>query len=70
MVPTLKNSKVVNSIFGDEYKPGEFVDDLEVIKVSCDPKFSMLLVKESDNDIICKNGTWSIAFPKCQSKLI
>lgn len=69
IIPELKNSKIVNSIFGDEYFPGDHVEDGESVQISCMPQFSLLIVKSTDDEISCKSGIWNNVFPKCQSKI-
>lgn len=74
MIPDIKNGRVISGLDETNITAGELYDDIFPVKVHCDPGYSMLRFRESDNLIFClNNGTtnqWNKEFLECQSKIL
>lgn len=70
-LPSRNDLRYINSIFGEEYMPGGYVNDGEYIEIVCKGGTTMNVSMDFDSSNSCDRTKWTrkwSLFPECQSK--
>lgn len=65
-VPDIRYGRLIGETFGDNYEPGDYVDQSEAVMMVCDDGF-FLEVKNDENSVNCVEGQWDKPLPQCHT---
>jgi hypothetical protein len=72
-LPKRDDIRYINPIFEEEYRPGAFINDGEIVEAVCKGGTAMNVSANFDRSNLCVNTRWDRPwsfYPECQGKLI